>query len=129
MLPTRHLGKPAPETWLGIVGGTWAILLTFVVLYYPQLILDAINKVRVNEIAYNMLARLLLSRAVSFFGVFFAGFEIWSIHRALLFLTISARRKTVLLHNCAFDCGIYACLGRYNLLSRAGILDYPRPIA
>jgi hypothetical protein len=32
---------------------------------------------------------------MSFFGVFFTGFEIWSIHRALLSLTIPARRKTV----------------------------------
>jgi hypothetical protein len=95
MLPTRHLGKPAPETWFGIVDGIYAIVLTIVVLSYPQLILDAINKARVHEIPYNMLGRLLLSHTMSFFGVFFSGFEIWSIHRALLSLTIPARRKTV----------------------------------
>ena len=95
MLPTRHLGKPSPETWFGIVDGIYAIVLTIVVLSYPQLILDAINKARVHEIAYDMLGRLLLSHTMSFFGVFFTGFEIWSIHRALLSLTIPARRKTV----------------------------------
>lgn len=67
-----------------------------VVLSYPQLVLDAIDKAQAHEIAYAMLSRLLLSHAVSFFGVFFTGFEIWSIHRALLSLTIPARRKTVL---------------------------------
>jgi len=95
MLPTRHLGNPAPETWYGIVDGIYAIVLTIVVLSYPQLILDAINKARAHEIAYDMLGRLLLSHTMSFFGVFFTGFEIWSIHRALLSLTIPARRKTV----------------------------------
>ena len=95
MLPTRHLGKPSPETWFGIVDGIYAIVLTIVVLSYPQLILDAINKARAHEIAYDMLGRLLLSHTMSFFGVFFTGFEIWSIHRALLSLTIPARRKTV----------------------------------
>jgi len=95
MLPTRHLGKPAPETWFGIVDGIYAIVLTIVVLSYPELILDAINKARAHEIAYDMLGRLLLSHTMSFFGVFFTGFEIWSIHRALLSLTIPARRKTV----------------------------------
>jgi len=95
MLPTRHLGNPAPETWYGIVDGIYAIVLTIVVLSYPQLILDAINKARIHEIAYDMLGRLLLSHTMSFFGVFFTGFEIWSIHRALLSLTIPARRKTV----------------------------------
>ena len=95
MLPTRHLGNPAPETWYGIVDGIYAIVLTIVVLSYPQLILDAINKARVHEIAYGMLGRLLISHTMSFFGVFFTGFEIWSIHRALLSLTIPARRKTV----------------------------------
>lgn len=96
MLPTRHLGKPSPENWFGIVDGIYAIVLTIVVLSYPQLILDAINKARDHQIAYNMLGRLLLSHTMSFFGVFFTGFEIWSIHRALLSLTIPARRKTVL---------------------------------
>ena len=96
MLPTRHLGKPAPETWFGIVDGIYAIALTIVVLSYPQLVLDAIDKAQAHEIAYAMLGGLLLSHAVSFFGVFFTGFEIWSIHRALLSLTIPARRKTVL---------------------------------
>jgi uncharacterized membrane protein len=96
MLPTRHLGKPAPETWFGIVDGIYAIVLTIVVLSYPQLILEAINKARVHEIAYDVLGRLLLSHTMSFFGVFLTGFEIWSIHRALLSLTIPARRKTVL---------------------------------
>ena len=95
MLPTRHLGNPAPETWFGIVDGIYAIVLTIVVLSYPQLILDAINKARDHQIAYDMLGRLLLSHTMSFFGVFFTGFEIWSIHRALLSLTIPARRKTV----------------------------------
>ena len=95
MLPTRHLGNPAPETWYGIVDGIYAIVLTIVVLSYPQLILDAINKARAHEIAYDMLGSLLLSHTMSFFGVFFTGFEIWSIHRALLSLTIPARRKTV----------------------------------
>lgn len=95
MLPTRHIGKPSPETWFGIVDGIYAIVLTIVVLSYPQLILDAINKARDHEIPYNMLGRLLLSHTMSFFGVFFTGFEIWSIHRALLSLTIPARRKTV----------------------------------
>ena len=96
MLPTRHLGKPAPETWFGIVDGIYAIALTIVVLSYPQLVLDAIDKAQAHEIAYAMLGGLLLSHAVSFFGVFFTGFEIWSIHRALLSLTTPARRKTVL---------------------------------
>jgi uncharacterized membrane protein len=96
MLPTRHLGKPAPETWFGIVDGIYAIALTIVMLSYPQLILDAIDKAQAGEIAYGMLVRLLFSHALSFFGVFFTGFEIWSIHRALLSLTIPARRKTVL---------------------------------
>jgi len=95
MLPTRHIGKPSPETWFGIVDGIYAIVLTIVVLSYPQLILDAINKARDHEIPYNMLGRLLVSHTMSFFGVFFSGFEIWSIHRALLSLTIPARRKTV----------------------------------
>ena len=96
MLPTQHLGKPAPETWFGIVDGIYAIALTIVMLSYPQLILDAIDKAQAGEIAYGMLVRLLFSHALSFFGVFFTGFEIWSIHRALLSLTIPARRKTVL---------------------------------
>lgn len=95
MLPTRHLGKPSPETWFGIVDGIYAIVLTIVVLSYPQLILDAINKARVHEISNGMLGRLLISHTMSFFAVFFIGFEIWSIHRALLALTIPARRKTV----------------------------------
>jgi uncharacterized membrane protein len=96
MLPTRHLGKPAPETWFGIVDGIYAIALTIVVLSYPQLILDAIDKAQAHEIAYGMLGLLLFSHALSFFGVFFTGFEIWSIHRALLSLTVPARGKTVL---------------------------------
>ena len=95
MLPPRHRGQPAPENWFGIVDGIYAIVLTIVVLSYPQLILDAINKARAHEIPYDMLGRLLLSHTMSFFGVFFSGFEIWSIHRALLSLTIPARRKTV----------------------------------
>ena len=69
MLPTRHLGNPAPETWFGIVDGIYAIVLTIVVLSYPQLILDAINKARDHQIAYDMLGRLLLSHTMSFFGV------------------------------------------------------------
>jgi uncharacterized membrane protein len=70
MLPTRHLGKPSPETWFGIVDGIYAIVLTIVVLSYPQLILDAINKARLHEISSGMLGRLLISHTMSFFAVF-----------------------------------------------------------
>jgi uncharacterized membrane protein len=95
MLPTRHFGNFKPESWLGLLDSTYAIILTLMVIELPALVAELINHVRHHHGTLYILIRLLAVHVLAYVAMFMIVYEIWSIHRSILTISQPSRHRTI----------------------------------
>ena len=95
MLPSRHFGDLKPESWLGLLDATYAIILTLMVIELPALVTDLIDHFRQHHNSLNVLIRLLCVHVLGYVAMFMIVYEIWSIHRSILTISQPSRHRTI----------------------------------
>jgi hypothetical protein len=93
MLPSRLIGKIKPESWGGILDGTYAIILTLLTIELPVQVLSILD--RLVDSAKDPSIQVVLGAKVDiwfsffnlmvgYFAVFVIIYDIWSSHRVII---------------------------------------------
>lgn len=93
MLPARVIGKIKPESWGGILDGTYAIILTLLTIELPVQILSILD--RLVDSAKDAAVHAVLgvkvdvwfsffNLMIGYFAVFVIIYDIWSSHRVII---------------------------------------------
>jgi uncharacterized membrane protein len=91
MIPSRIIGKTTGDNWIGLIDGTYAIILTLLVIELPAIILESIKEVTTRVHSVAALSYLIGVLIVGYFAVFTIVYDIWSYHKALLFDAVKLR--------------------------------------
>jgi uncharacterized membrane protein len=84
MIPGRINGQPSGENWVGLIDGTYAIILTLLVIELPLIVLDLIKECNQHSHSYAEVAIGVGSLLLGYFAVFTILYDIWSYHKTLL---------------------------------------------
>lgn len=84
MIPGRITGQPTGENWIGLIDGTYAIILTLLVIELPLIILDTLKECQQHSHSYSELGIGVGSLLLGYFAVFAILYDIWSYHKTLL---------------------------------------------
>jgi uncharacterized membrane protein len=84
MIPGRIIGRPSGENWIGLIDGTYAIILTLLVIELPLIVLDLIKECQQHSHSYAEVAIGVGSLLLGYFAVFTILYDIWSYHKTLL---------------------------------------------
>ncbi len=84
MIPGRIVGQSSGENWIGLIDGTYAIILTLLVIELPVIILDLIRECQQHSHTYSELAIGIGALLLGYFAVFTILYDIWSYHKTLL---------------------------------------------
>ena len=93
MLPARLIGQIKPESWGGILDGTYAIILTLLTIELPVQILSILDRLA-NSAQYPALQQFMgikvdiwfsfFNLMIGYFAVFIIIYDIWSYHRVII---------------------------------------------
>jgi uncharacterized membrane protein len=97
LLPIRHLRirfnrGVSTEAWPPLIDGTYAIILTLLVIELPILVLDLLRDYNRNEMGVWALLGSIVRLLFGYFGVFLVVYDIWSKKRQLLDVLASTGR-------------------------------------
>jgi uncharacterized membrane protein len=95
MLPSRHFGDLKPESWLGLLDATYAIIMTLMVIDLPSLVTALIDHFQGSHDSFLLLIRVLCFHVLGYMAMFMIIYEIWSIHRSTLTISQPSRHKTI----------------------------------
>jgi uncharacterized membrane protein len=84
MIPGRIIGRSSGENWIGLIDGTYAIILTLLVIELPLIVLDLIKECQQHSHSYAEVAIGVGSLLLGYFAVFTILYDIWSYHKTLL---------------------------------------------
>ena len=84
MIPGRIVGQSSGENWIGLIDGTYAIILTLLVIELPVIILDLIRECQQHSHSFSELGIGVGSLLLGYFAVFTILYDIWSYHKTLL---------------------------------------------
>jgi uncharacterized membrane protein len=84
MIPGRIVGQSSGENWIGLIDGTYAIILTLLVIELPVIILDLLRECQQHSHSYSELAIGVGALLLGYFAVFTILYDIWSYHKTLL---------------------------------------------
>ena len=93
MLPSRLIGKIKPESWGGILDGTYAIILTLLTIELPVQILSILDRLVDSgkdpalHVVFGVKIDIWFSffnLMVGYFAVFVIIYDIWSSHRVII---------------------------------------------
>lgn len=76
-----------PHLWAPLIDGTYAIVLTLLVLELPSLAMEHIRAFNANTVGVDSLVGSILRLLIAYFGVFIIIFDIWSKKRRLLMVS------------------------------------------
>jgi uncharacterized membrane protein len=85
MIPSKIVGRPTGENWIGLIDGFYSIVLTLLVIELPVIILKTGEKIMRNA---NLQAEKWIALGVvilGYFAIFTIIYDIWSYHKTLLF--------------------------------------------
>lgn len=91
MIPGRIVGQPSGENWIGLIDGTYAIILTLLVIELPLIILNLIRECQDHSHSFSELGIGVGSLLLGYFAVFTILYDIWSYHKTLLKHAIQLR--------------------------------------
>lgn len=91
MIPSKIIGKTSGENWIGLIDGTYAIILTLLVIELPTIILDSIKEVSQETHSALTLAATIGVMVIGYFAIFTVIYDVWSYHKALLADAIKLR--------------------------------------
>ena len=98
MIPSKIIGRPTGENWVGLIDGFYSIVLTLLVIELPSVILETVNKIKDNANNVQILnIQTEMSTAlgmviIGYYAIFTIVYDIWSCHKTLL---IGAKRLRV----------------------------------
>ena len=84
MIPGRIIGRSSGENWIGLIDGTYAIILTLLVIELPLIVLDLIKECHQHSHFYAEVAIGVGYLLLGYFAVFTILYDIWSYHKTLL---------------------------------------------
>ena len=98
MIPSKIIGRPTGDNWVGLIDGFYSIVLTLLVIELPSVVLETVNKIKHNANNVQILnIQTEMSTAfgviiIGYFAIFTIVYDIWSCHKTLL---IGAKRLRV----------------------------------
>jgi uncharacterized membrane protein len=90
MIPSKILGKASGESWVGLVDGIYAVVLTLLLLEFPATIKDLIDSNLSTDSSMDPTVEVGIS-LISYLSVFLIVFDIWASHKTLLVDVKSAK--------------------------------------
>ncbi len=90
MIPSKIIGRPTGENWVGLIDGFYSIVLTLLVIELPSVILETVDKIKHNDnnvLILNIQTDVWIALGVvilGYFTIFTIIYDIWSYHKTLL---------------------------------------------
>jgi uncharacterized membrane protein len=87
MIPSKIIGRPTGENWVGLIDGFYSIVLTLLVIELPIIILDRVEKIwEIGNLQKEIwaLTMTLGVLILGYFAIFTIIYDIWSYHKTLL---------------------------------------------
>jgi uncharacterized membrane protein len=90
MIPSKILGKVSGESWVGLVDGIYAVVLTLLLLEFPAIIKDLIDSNLSQDSSMDPTVEVGIA-LISYLSIFLIVFDIWASHKTLLVDVKSAK--------------------------------------
>ncbi len=90
MIPSKILGKASGESWVGLVDGIYAVVLTLLLLEFPAIVKELIDTSLSSDSSTDPIVDVGIV-VISYLSVFLIVFDIWASHKTLLVDVKSAK--------------------------------------
>ena len=107
MLPSKRIGEPKTDHWVGLIDGIYAISMTLMAIEVPALLAALYTNLTKNPDSLGIIVGILIYETISYVATFLILYELWSFHKGAVVIGGLARRGQNFLNSMIL---VFSCL-------------------
>ena len=91
---SKIIGSKSGEPWLGLLDGTYAIILTLLVIELPALIIELISLIE-EGLSLTMVISVIATHIISYLFATILIYDLWALHKGFKSMCVASRFSSI----------------------------------